>query len=58
MLDQKEILRKCCNDTCNQGSIKQCHVVKINNKFLSEKDLKFLSTINVHTLNLSDSILN
>ena len=42
MMDIKEILKKCCNDTCNQGSIKQCHVVNINNKYQGNETLQNL----------------
>ena len=53
-MDQDGILKRCCNDTCIWSN-EECHQITVNELTLSEKDLKFLSTIKVHTLELKDN---
>ena len=51
-MNREEILKQCCNDTCTWDNQISCHMIKICNINLSINDIKFLSTIKVHTLDL------
>ena len=48
----KQILKQCCGETCTWNNQKACHKVELYYTVLSLNDLKFLSTIKVHTLEL------
>ena len=52
-MNREEILSQCCTSECNWENIKACHKIEIYDMKLSEDDLKFLTTIRVHTLDLS-----
>ena len=51
-MDRNEILKKCCNEACIWNNQEACHIIKLRGENLVVDDLKFLSTIKVHTLYL------
>lgn len=50
-MDKDKILKQCCTDKCIWDDKKVCHKIEIYTT-LTINDFKFLSTINVHTLDL------
>ena len=52
-MDYDYVKRNCCNDTCDWKT--RCHIIEIYNTNITLDDIKYLSTVKVHILVLSDN---